>query len=463
MLNNKPNKSFKPNYHFYPITGWCNDPNGLIQWKGRYHMFYQYNPTAPVWGPMHWGHAISEDLIHWRHLPVALYPKRKNVDDISGIFSGSAIDDNGIMRLIYTNYYDPKYHPISYRETQCIAESDDGINFKQFERNPVIEKPPMDNVNGFRDPKVWRDKDGKWKVVIGSGYKKRGCIFLYSSEDFINWKFEGTFFELEDIPVSVLECPDFFYLNEKGILIFSINEPEIRGSFYCIGNVKDQKFILEKIEKMDFGIDYYAPQTFLDDKWRRIVIAWMQHHKDEILTLEEGWSGIMTLPREVLYLKNKLYFKPVDEVENLILETIYIFNNIEIAGKRVFPLDKIEKNCYEIKIDIELIKNFSQGLSLNIYNNFNENIKLSYYDKKFEVDTTKSGVGNGGLTSVEIGGRKKLSIDLFIDSSSIEVFIDKEFCGSFRIYPKYVYDRLSLTGDFIISSLKVNVLKNIWI
>ncbi|MDK2950241.1 MAG: beta-fructofuranosidase, partial [Thermotoga sp.] len=171
---------FKPAYHFFPITGWMNDPNGLIHWKGKYHMFYQYNPKKPRWGNICWGHAVSDDLVHWRHLPVALYPK----DETHGVFSGSAVEKDGKMVLVYTYFRDPEYNE-GEKEVQCIATSEDGWNFVEYENNPVISKPPEEGIHAFRDPKVNRIGN-KWRMVLGSGKDKRiGMVLLYTSEDLV--------------------------------------------------------------------------------------------------------------------------------------------------------------------------------------------------------------------------------------------------------------------------------------
>ncbi|MBN2309561.1 MAG: glycoside hydrolase family 32 protein, partial [Candidatus Hydrogenedentes bacterium] len=159
-----------------------NDPNGLIQWKGQYHLFYQHNPGEAVWGNMHWGHAVSADLIHWRHLPIALAPEPDGPDAF-GVFSGCAVDNDGIPTLVYTGVAPP--------ETQCIATgSDDLVTWTKYEGNPVIAGPPDEfEVTGFRDPKVWRDGD-TWDMVVGSGIEgKGGAVLLYRSPDLINWTY----------------------------------------------------------------------------------------------------------------------------------------------------------------------------------------------------------------------------------------------------------------------------------
>jgi len=459
----KKNKSFKPNYHFFPITGWCNDPNGLIEWGGKYHLFYQYNPKNPEWGPMHWGHAISEDLIHWKHLPVALYPERIAEDDISGIFSGSAVDDSGVMKLMYTSFFDPKYYPNNVREVQCIASSEDGMNFEKFENNPVIAKPPLEGLNGFRDPKVWKDKDGKWKVVIGSGFDKKGMIFLYSSDNLINWKYEGVLFEIEENLGRMIECPDFFYLGEKSVLIFSVNEPEkqVQGVFYCIGNIQNKRFIPERMEKVDFGTDYYAAQTFMNKEGRRIIIAWMQHPTNEhIPTQKEGWAGIMTLPREIVLSHDRLFFKPIKELEQLRRESLCSLKEVPIDSEENLTLGKVQKNSFEVLGELEI---FSKEASLLLYNEASESVKVNFKDEEVLIDTTKAGIGKGGKSSVKIGKRKRIMFRLFIDSSSMELFLNNEKVGSYRIYPCFIYNKIRFSGKLKVNSFEIYSLENIWI
>ena len=169
----------RPAYHFLPEKNWINDPNGLIQFNGEYHLFYQHNPVAAVWGNMTWGHAVSLDMVHWKHLPFALLPDQPY--DKDGVFSGCTVNDNGIATILYTG---------TQPEVQCIATSSDMWTFSKFSGNPVIATPPEGlKTTGFRDPYVWKEADG-WYMVLGSGIEGAGgAILLYHSPDLRQWHY----------------------------------------------------------------------------------------------------------------------------------------------------------------------------------------------------------------------------------------------------------------------------------
>jgi beta-fructofuranosidase len=162
---------FRQRYHFMAPSGWINDPNGLVYWQGQYHLFYQHNPFKPEWGAMHWGHAYSRDMVHWKHEPIALAPSEAyDLDEKGGCFSGSAVDNQGVLTLIYTGRVNCEGEPI---ETVCIAESRDGVHFEKHRANPVISQPPDTGSRNFRDPKVWRHED-YWYLIAGTCKNGRG-------------------------------------------------------------------------------------------------------------------------------------------------------------------------------------------------------------------------------------------------------------------------------------------------
>lgn len=261
-------------------------------------MFYQYNPKEPKWGTIHWGHAISEDLVHWKHLPIALYPQ----DKTHGIFSGSAVEKDGKLILFYTYYRDPEYNE-GEKEVQCIAISEDGINLKKYEKNPVIACPPEKGIYAFRDPKVRKVSENYLKMVLGSGKGDKGKVLFYKSSDLINWEYENVIFEYEN--AKECECPDLITINDKNILIFSsYTKEDTLGSFYSLGKLEEGKLIEENFGMLDYGNDYYTAQTFYGTE-RTIVIGWMQNwlKSNPSPTQKEGWNRMMSLPRE-LYVEN---------------------------------------------------------------------------------------------------------------------------------------------------------------
>lgn len=440
--------SLKPNYHFFPITGWMNDPNGLIYWKGKYHMFYQYNPKKPKWGNIHWGHAVSDDLVHWKHLPIALYPK----NETHSAFSGSAVEKDGRMILVYTYYRDPQYN-IGEKEIQCIAASNDGINFKEYEKNPVIASPPEDGIYAFRDPKVRRSTDGRWEMVLGSGKDGIGRVLLYRSSDLINWRYEKTLFEYEQ--AKECECPDLVTMNGKDVLIFSGYTPEVLGSFYSLGKIEEGRLVEERSGMLDWGYDYYAAQTFFGAN-RTIVIAWMQNwlQSDSSSTQKEGWNGMMALPRELYIANNVLKVKPVKELEAL--RSGALIAERELTGKGSFDLE-VEKNSYEVSYKSH------GGFDLKLYNTENESVEITLNGNLLEVNTKNSGIVEGAKRRLNINERREENyLRVFVDSSSIEIFLNESVALSFRVYPRYVYNQLEFDGGTI-SILSAYTLKNIWL
>ena len=268
----------RPRYHFLPPSCWMNDPNGPIFWNGQYHMFYQHNPNGAFWGTMHWGHAVSRDLVHWQHLPIALAPTPRGPDK-DGVFTGCAVINKGVPTLVYTGVSP---------EVQCLATSDDEmLMWKKHPRNPVIASPPKGlEVTGFRDPCVWRENE-LWHMVIGSGFKGvGGTALLYTSEDLFHWKYRHPLFvgkmestAVSDNPVAtgeMWECPDFFPLGKKNVLIVSTQGTTV----YFVGTYADRKFHPELQGQVDCGA-YYAPKSMLDANGQRILWGWIQERRSD--------------------------------------------------------------------------------------------------------------------------------------------------------------------------------------
>ena len=262
------NLRWYPRYHLAARAGWINDPNGLVWFDGWYHAFYQHHPYSTKWGPMHWGHARSKDLVHWEHLPVALAPE--GPEDKDGCFSGSAVVDGDTLALIYTGHKfhgDPSDEANLY-QVQCLATSRDGIHFER--QGIVVDTPP--GMHHFRDPKVWREEDS-WYMIVGARDGDTGQVRLYRSADLRQWQDAGVLDEAEKEMGYMWECPDFFALNGKHILMFSPQGLAAKGyqnrnlfqSGYLLGEWRPgQAFVREgEFVEMDHGHDFYAPQSFL--------------------------------------------------------------------------------------------------------------------------------------------------------------------------------------------------------
>ena len=288
-------------YHFEPKKGWMNDPNGLIYCRGQYHAFFQHNPKEPRWGPMHWGHAVSRDLIHWEELPIALYPDM-DYENEGGCFSGSAVEMDGRLYLIYTSV------SRELKQTQSVAFSDDGIHFTKYSGNPVIRVNPL-GYPDFRDPKV-TPIDGTYHMVVGTGNETSGKVLLFTSADLLQWEYAGVLFEGEEY-AGCIECPDLFRLGSKYVLMFSKIGGKERSTHFVVGDLIDGKLVNYTLSRPEWGIDFYAPQTFTDGT-RSIMIGWMYHWGKEAPGGCE-FAGALSIPRELSLQGGEIRNFPVKE------------------------------------------------------------------------------------------------------------------------------------------------------
>lgn len=304
----KVKDDFKPKQHFSAPVGWINDPNGFIFFRGEYHLFYQFNPYESVWGPMHWGHAKSEDLVNWEQLPVALAPDKDY--DKDGCFSGSAIVKDDVLWLMYTGHIVNEDGTVS--QVQNMAFSTDGIHFEKIEKNPVATADGLPEeviANDFRDPKIF-EKDGHYYSVVATKHQDNvGCIVLLSSPNLTEWKFESIFLKGEANQGFVWECPDYFEVDGQEYLIISPMRYQkdgndfinINSNIFVTGHVDwDRKvFVADSFKEIDHGHDFYAAQTTEGPEGERVMIAWMHTWGRPLVTNDLGhkWYGQMTLPR----------------------------------------------------------------------------------------------------------------------------------------------------------------------
>ncbi len=334
MKNRKNIERLK--FHFEPKKGWMNDPNGLCKFNGVYHAFFQHYPYAKVWGPMHWGHAISKDLIHWEELPIALIPDKPYEND-GGCFSGSAIEKDGVLYLFYTSVSK------ELGQTQSLAISKDGINFEKYDKNPIIDKVPSDGSKDFRDPKVFKYED-KYMMVCGSGKDEVGKVLLFESNDLFNWTYVGILFEDKNCG-EVIECPDFFKLGDDYILMFSMMNRDLYSTNFIIGSFDGKNFKEKRRVQNEAGPEFYAPQTFFDGS-RRIIIGWMYSWK-KAPDKYASYAGALSIPRELKIIDGKLINFPVLECNSLLKKDckgVKIKDNTLYAFKRKFVLKENPKD-----------------------------------------------------------------------------------------------------------------------
>ncbi|MRX71612.1 sucrose-6-phosphate hydrolase [Bacillus lacus] len=460
-------------YHISAPAGWINDPNGLVQFKGEYHVFYQFHPFDPNWGPMYWGHVKSSDLVHWEHLPIALAPFEAY--DKDGCFSGSAVVDQDMLKLIYTGNQWLQSDHSELKQVQCLAESSDAVTFKKYQSNPVLSEVPKDGCSHFRDPKVWKYKE-KWYMVLGSKKEEKGNALLYSSKNLIDWDYLGVLAANSGGNLGYMwECPDFFPLKDKHILLLSPEGIQQEGNQFV--NLKQTGFYIgdfdyetlnytqESFKELDSGHDLYAAQTFEDSKGRRILIAWMDMWESEMPTKKDGWAGALTLPRELsLNEKGTLLMNPVEELTALREE--------RILQRKHLWVEKAEKLASGLLMEIEAELNLSASSFSEVGFEFRASGKqktiLSYSSSNgaLSLDRSQSGEGPGGKRVVYLDNRQTLKLRIFLDRSSIEVFINEgEHTLTSRIYPDAESDGTIVfaeNGKAMFSHLSLWRLKDIW-
>ena len=458
------NDPHRPSYHFLPPTNWMNDPNGVVQWEGNYHLFYQYNPYGPLFGKAHWGHAISNDLVHWAHLPIALAPTPGTVDE-DGCWSGCIVNNNGVPTIIYSGNRNWKQFP-------CIATSrDDLLTWEKYAGNPVITAPaPGLEIVDFRDHCVWKE-DGTWYQLIGSGIKGvGGTALLYRSKDLLQWEYMHPLCIGDKSTTEAMwECPDFFPLNDKYVLV--VSPLPLARTLYFIGTYSDHRFTPEFQGTLDAGSHFYAPQTLCDDKGRRIMWGWLREGRSNELIQEAGWAGMMSLPR-ILTLRpdNTLGMVPAPELANL-------------RGKHYHDADitvaEIPQTVGDVQgAALEIIAVFARGdasafgIAIFGLHDHAEEIPIlyDYASGHLEIDNTRSNASSVIHYEVESGPvteNERLKLHIFIDGSVIEVFANDTTCITERIYLSH-HDHSGIGlfahgGNAKIISLDIWEMQPIWI
>lgn len=319
----------RPVFHVTPTVGWMNDPNGFSVYQGEYHLFYQYHPYSTSWGPMHWGHVKTRDFIKWERLPAALAPDQAY--DRDGCYSGSALElPDGRQLLVYTGVRKTAADgTVQEAQTQCVAIGD-GLNYEKAAVNPVLDGrqlPAGASPADFRDPKLWQEPDGSYRLVAanraGDGC---GAALLFGSRDALHWDFLSTLDASNGAFGGMWECPDCFRLGSRQILMLSPQDMLPVGldfhagnnTAWLIGHMEpgSTAFVRQAVQPVDYGIDFYAPQTLLAPDGRRIMIAWMQNWETAAYKMEDlSWFGQMTLPRELWMQDGKIFQLPARELE----------------------------------------------------------------------------------------------------------------------------------------------------
>ena len=454
VMNTPPTEPYRPFYHFTPPAAWMNDPNGMVWFDGEYHLFYQHYPDSTVWGPMHWGHAVSKDMIHWEHLPIALYP-----DSLGYIFSGSAVVDHRntsgfgtkespAMVAIYT-YHDmdaEKQGKTGY-QTQGIAWSTDrGRTWNKYEGNPVLTSPA---IKDFRDPKVmWHEPSGKWIMALAVG----DHIEFYASPDLKKWTKQSEIGQTFGAHGGVWECPDLFALKDaKGkehwVLLVSINPGGPQGGSatqYFIGSFDGSKFTPydTEIRWIDYGADNYAGVTWSDvpsSDGRRLFLGWMSNWQYSQVVPTTTWRSAMTVPREVKLLERagyyELQFIPVEELNGITKEL------------RSFDGEAVLK---AMSARISFKATSTEPFRFILSNDSSEQAILKWDGTALTFDRTIAGKSDfnehfAAVHAADMRGVDLREVTIFLDQASIEVFINNgERVLTEIVFPTQPYTKAQL-------------------
>ncbi|HJW30483.1 MAG TPA: glycoside hydrolase family 32 protein [Saprospiraceae bacterium] len=477
---------YRPQFHFSPPAHWMNDPNGLVWYDGEYHLFYQYYPDSMVWGPMHWGHAITKDLVHWEHLPIALYP-----DTLGYIFSGSAVTDwnnsSGLQAearppivAMYTvhNAKAARAGRTDY-QSQCIAFSNDGgRTFNKYGGNPVLPNP---GTIDFRDPHLLWDKDiHKWILALAVGNR----INFYSSPDLIKWTYLSEFGSDAGSHGGVWECPDLFRLpigdSFKWVLVVSINPggPNAGSATqYFIGDFDGKQFKNDNPKETSLWLDY-GPDNYAGSSWsdipeadgRRIFISWMNNWNYGQKVPTQPWRSAMTIPRE-LQLRStpegiRLVSRPVKELEQLrqtkmdvdfLKDSSYLISGL---NELIMSFDLSKGNADEFGVAFSNAKNEKVVVGLDIKNNH------------FYIDRSRSGrldfsdQFTGVAVAPRISTDNTVTFHLFLDRASVELFGDDGLVAmTSTFFPNENFNRVTLFqrhGKAVVSGAELYELGSAW-
>jgi fructan beta-fructosidase len=436
------NEPHRPKIHFSPQTAWMNDPNGMVYHKGTYHLFYQFYPDSTVWGPMHWGHATSTDMVHWQHEPVALYP-----DSLGYIFSGSAVVDaantsgfgtaaNPPLVAIFT-HHDPKGEKAgrSDFQTQSLAYSiDDGKTWTKYKGNPVVKNP---GIRDFRDPKVmWHEETKKWIMTLATLDR----ITFYSSPNLKDWTRESEFGKEVGAHGGVWECPDLFPMDYNGetvwVLIVNLNPGGPNGGSatqYFTGTFDGHTFTPFQTDTrwLDYGPDEYAGITWSNTGKRKIFLGWMSNWQYANRVPTEKWRSALTVPRDLSLQKvGEQYLvasRPVPELDQLSGSPI-TFENIE-AARPNDTKDLLALNGpFRVRLTADTIRDFS----ITVSNQLGEQVVIGYarQENAFYIDRTRSGKVDfekgfaARHTAPRLSQTRNLDLTLIVDNASVELFAD---------------------------------------
>lgn len=442
------NPRWYPRFHIAPRCGWCNDPNGMSYFQGAYHVFYQYYPYEPKWGPMHWAHVSSKDLVRWQREPVALFPDQPY--DADGCFSGCGIEKDGALYLLYTGHVDVVKKPgqPDRSETQNLAVSRDGRAFEKIAQNPVIKLPETVSTgedHHFRDPKVWQHGDCYYAVVGAQTEENVGQVLLFESQDLKDWTFRQVMAKAEGNQGFMWECPNFAEFDGQEALILSPQGVKPEGRRYL--NLHQSVAMSGKLdyasgifthgdfELLDYGFDFYAPQVMQTPDGRCLMIGWLAMWESAMPEQADGWAGMMTIPRELHYRNHQVVSVPARELADL-RRTKHEQPDRDLQEKTSFAEWSLETG--ELCADFDLTD--AKGLAVHFGDGTDENVVLRIDKESGTVCLSRKSAAMGREESRWAklpSGQEKLSLRVYQDRSSLEIFLnDGEAVMSTRFYPR---------------------------
>jgi fructan beta-fructosidase len=486
------NEPWRPQFHFTPPKNFMNDPNGLVYYKGEYHLFYQYNPQGTEWGHMSWGHAVSSDMLHWKNLPLAIPEEPGKYM----IYSGSAVVDwkNASGLCASADAQDPSCLIAIYTaagtnlQTQHLAFSNDrGRTWTNYPGNPIADLKQPD----FRDPKVFRyEAEKKWVMVAVLADERKAVFF--DSRDLKNWNLRSSF-EIDGNDKGQWECPDLFELpvdgnlkNKKWVLIVNRNPGAPAGGTgtrYFVGSFDGTRFVNEtpagKELWADYGKDFYATNSFSDlppNDGRRIWIGWISNWQYANREPTAIWRGAQSLPRELSLAQFpdgiRLVQKPIAETKSLRDREFLQLSNASVpTAMQAMHLADVRGETLEI--EAELAPGDAKEIGFRLRKGGAEETVLGINTEKKEVfvDRTRSGLVSfapefSGRYKAALRESSRVKLHIFQDRSSLEVFVnDGEVVLTDRIYPSTGSDGIELystEGQGKVLSLSIWQLSSIW-
>ncbi|ANA82866.1 sucrose-6-phosphate hydrolase [Paenibacillus glucanolyticus] len=436
---------WRQTFHIQPVMGLMNDPNGFSYYNGEYHLFYQWFPLGTFHGLKYWYHTSSKDLVHWHNKGIAIEPGQ--LFDAYGAYSGSGIVKDNKLYLLYTgNARDEEWNRQSY---QCMAVMDRDGSITKLDK-PLIDHVPDGYTEHFRDPKVWKDQD-KYRFVIGAQrVDQTGSAVIYESSDLLSWEFKGEIQTRLEHFGYMWECPDYFELEGQGVLLFSpqglLPEDDHFQNIYQSGYISGKPLKRDTLEldhgsfcELDRGFDFYAPQTMLDEKDRRIMVGWMGLPDIGYPTDSHGWAHCLTLPRMLTFREGRLNQQPVPELQVL---RDKVAEAADTLHSEVKSYKGVQGTAFEMICEFQAIEADVVGIEFRAGEGERTVIRYESGKRKVTLDRSSSGASivsdYGTVRSCKLPTeRNSIKFHLFVDISSVELFInDGEEVFTSRIFPK---------------------------